>query len=137
MANFLLLILVGLILFLVGSFFKLYPPKKINPWAGFRTHLAMSNQTLWDEGNRFGSLVFIKIGLASMASGAIFAILNLADYFWVVYAVTIFFAIASIFYTNPIACTIALYPFCYWVTGQILDRTGLRPEWARRRKRLH
>lgn len=45
----------------------------------------------------------------------------------------------EIFVANyfTIVCTIARYPFCYWVTGQILDRTDLRPEWARRRKRLH
>ncbi len=100
MTDFFMLIGVGLILFLVGSIFKLYPPKKINPWAGFRTRLSMSSQPLWDEANRFGALAFIKIGLASMALGVIFFVLDLADYFWVVYAITIFVLIASIFYTQ-------------------------------------
>lgn len=100
MSDFLLLILVGAILFLLGSFFKLYPPKKINPWVGFRTRLAMSSQTLWDEGNRYAALLFIKLGLASMALGVVLAVLDLAEYVWVVFGVTIFFAIASIFQTD-------------------------------------
>jgi len=100
MTDFFMLILVGLVLLLVGVFFKFYPPKKINPWAGFRTRLSMSSQSLWDEANRFGALVFIKIGLASIALGVVFAVLGWAEYFLVVYAVTLFFVIASIFYTQ-------------------------------------
>jgi uncharacterized membrane protein len=100
MIDFLMLILVGLPLFLIGFVFKLYPPKKINPWAGFRTRLAMSSQILWDEGNRYAALLYIKIGLLSMALGAIFFALGLAEFFWVVYAVTIFFALISILYVD-------------------------------------
>jgi uncharacterized membrane protein len=100
MTDFLMLILVGLALFLIGFAFKLYPPKKINPWAGFRTRLAMSSQVLWDEANRFASRLYIKIGLLSMALGAIFFVLGLAEYFWIVYAATIFFALVSIPYVD-------------------------------------
>lgn len=60
----------------------------------------MSSQELWDEGNRYAALLYIKIGVLSTALGALFFVLGLADYFWVVYAVTIFFALASIFYVD-------------------------------------
>jgi uncharacterized membrane protein len=72
MINFLILILIGLTLLLVGVIFRLYPPKKINPWAGFRTRLAMSSQVLWDEANRYAAPLFIKIGLLGLALGVLF-----------------------------------------------------------------
>lgn len=100
MTNLFLSLLIGLILFLLGLIFKLYPPKKINPWAGFRTRLAMSDQTLWDEANRLGSLIFIKVGLVSMALGLIFFLLDWENYFWVIHALTILSVIAGIFYIN-------------------------------------
>jgi uncharacterized membrane protein len=100
MTDFLMLILVGLALFLIGLAFKLYPPKNINPWAGFRTRLAMSSQVLWDEANRYAALLYMKIGLLSIALGAIFFVLGLAEYFWVVYAVTILFSLVSILYVD-------------------------------------
>jgi inner membrane protein involved in colicin E2 resistance len=55
---------------------------------------------LWDESNRVGALLFIKIGLFSMALGVVFFALGLADYFWVLSALTLVVVIASIFYVN-------------------------------------
>jgi len=60
----------------------------------------MSSQVLWDESNRVAALLFIKIGLLSMALGVVFFALDLAHYFWVLSALTLIVVIASIFYVD-------------------------------------
>lgn len=39
--------------------FKIYPPKKINSFYGYRTTKSMSSQELWDKANSIFSNIFL------------------------------------------------------------------------------
>jgi len=66
--------LVGVIVLLVGLIQKRYPPKKINPYYGYRTDSATKNQATWDEANRYSALFAIKVGLFIIAGGLLLSV---------------------------------------------------------------
>jgi len=68
--------LVGCILLLVGLIQKKYPPKKINPYYGYRTDSATKNQATWDEANRYSALFAIKVGLYIIIGGLLLTLLT-------------------------------------------------------------
>jgi uncharacterized membrane protein len=45
----------ALVLLVVSSIFKLFPPKKINKIYGYKTPRSMKNQNIWNEANKFSS----------------------------------------------------------------------------------
>lgn len=70
------MVLLGLIFFIIGFIYKLFPPRKINWIYGWRTVFAMKNQDIWEEANRYGAILFICGGiflaLVGFLSGALF-----------------------------------------------------------------
>lgn len=41
--------------------YKLFPPRKINSWYGFRTSRAMKNQKNWDVANRISANMMLAV----------------------------------------------------------------------------
>lgn len=63
------LILPGLIVMLLGSIFRFFPPKKINSWYGYRTPRSMRNQDTWNVANQFSSWLMIVAGMIGINAG--------------------------------------------------------------------
>ncbi|MFA6276170.1 MAG: SdpI family protein [Pedobacter sp.] len=58
-------LIVGLIFFIVGLLFKMFPPKKINSIYGYRTSSSMRNLDTWTVANKYsaGLMIFEGIGM--------------------------------------------------------------------------
>lgn len=54
---------VGIIFIIIGVIFKLWPPEHINDMMGYRTPFSKKNKEVWDEGNRFSSIMMIVSGI--------------------------------------------------------------------------
>lgn len=57
------------LLFLMSLIFKVFPPKKINNWYGYRTHKSMQNQDIWDFANSTFNNAFYKYAGISFLAG--------------------------------------------------------------------
>lgn len=62
----------GIPFIILGVWFAIYPPKKINPFVGYRTRSSMRNQDTWDEANRYSNKLLIVTGTALIIIGGIF-----------------------------------------------------------------
>ena len=68
--------LVGLIMITVGLISYYFPPKKINPWYGYRTPSSQKNQQTWDVANRFAAIYSIKAGAIVLIAGILLHVLS-------------------------------------------------------------
>ncbi len=68
--------LVGGLITLLGVVFYLFPPKKINPYYGYRTKRSMRNQQTWDAANKYSTVLMILAGILTLISGAIAVLLG-------------------------------------------------------------
>lgn len=68
---FLILVPFGSITLLAGVTMKIFPPKKINSFYGYRTINSMKNQANWDFAQVFFGKLAIKIGLINICIGFI------------------------------------------------------------------
>jgi len=59
----------GILYFVIGWFFKLRPPKKINPRVGYRTKRARSSQKAWDFAQRYSAVALQWTGMGLIALG--------------------------------------------------------------------
>lgn len=64
-----MLIGIGMMLLAVGGILRMYPPRKINWFYGYRTSSAMKNQDTWSEAQRLSSFGLIVLGLLSVTAG--------------------------------------------------------------------
>ncbi len=71
-----MLFTIGIFLIIVGVIFKMFPPKKINSIAGYRTTLSMKNQDTWNEAQRFSAISFIILGIVYVVLGLIIYLIN-------------------------------------------------------------
>ncbi len=67
--------LVGAIMIIVGLISYFFPPKKINPWYGFRTASSQKNQQTWDVANRFSAIYSLKAGATLLIAGILLHLL--------------------------------------------------------------
>ncbi len=68
----------GIPFMLIGFIFYKYPPKKINPFVGYRSRRSMQNQQTWDEANRYSNKLMIKLGSVLVILGIIFYFIPLS-----------------------------------------------------------
>ncbi|OLQ47789.1 hypothetical protein BHT94_11470 [Bacillus licheniformis] len=59
----------GGLMIIAGILIKLFPPKSINSVYGYRTRRSMSDQSLWNEANRYSATLMILSGLVIAALG--------------------------------------------------------------------
>ena len=50
-------------LLIVSAVFRIFPPKKINRFYGYRTKSSMKNQDTWNEANRFAANLMLIISV--------------------------------------------------------------------------
>lgn len=101
----------SVLLFVVGTYWHYYPPKKINHLYGYRTRRSMANQTIWDYANKIGAKMLLFLGWFSF-------ILTLIAYF----TIPGFSVIVNIF-----LILVGLVVGMYWCETQIskkFDRNG-------------
>jgi uncharacterized membrane protein len=86
------LLLIPAIMIVIGLVWKNHPPKKINPFAGYRTTRSMKSQEAWDFAHRYFANICFYCGiLLALATGVLLAAvsnLNLETLSWVVLWVT-------------------------------------------------
>lgn len=56
---------VGTTLFLVSFLMKVWPPKKINHWYGYRTPVSTKNQTNWNIANTYAADLMMWAGISN------------------------------------------------------------------------
>lgn len=71
------ILLFGLPIIILGYFYKLYPPKKINHFYGYRTSRSMKNQQVWDYANKISADAIIYVGVITTIFGLIPLFLDL------------------------------------------------------------
>lgn len=69
--------LLPVIYFLVGLLMKMYPPKKINYFVGYRTRKSMRNKKNWDVANKYCGEIMIKLGFSLFLISLLIFILSI------------------------------------------------------------
>lgn len=63
---------VGLIFLIAGTVQRIYPPRKINKYYGYRMPSATKNQQTWDAANRYSARIIIRTGIVLLVAGLLF-----------------------------------------------------------------
>ena len=58
--------IVGPVLLAASSMMKLWPPKKINSFYGYRTPKSMKSQLAWDEANTYSADLLLWAGISTI-----------------------------------------------------------------------
>ncbi len=66
---------VGMAFYITGNLLRMYPPKKINHWYGYRTPSSMKSQERWDFAQIFAAKEMIKQGFLLTIIGIFFGFL--------------------------------------------------------------
>ncbi len=66
-----MLFICGLIFLLGGFAMKIWPPKKINMWYGYRTTLSTSSDRAWQLAQKHSAKMMLKYGLVMMVIGLV------------------------------------------------------------------
>lgn len=70
-----LALLTGVVFVICGVVMMYFPPKKINPFYGYRTARACKNQRNWDFAQRHSARMIVLAGIGNVVvSGAVFAV---------------------------------------------------------------
>ena len=77
----LILLLTGGVLLLAAAIQYKFPPKKINPFYGYRTKVSMRNQETWDFAQRFSALQMMKVSRAMLVIGGLCWLFNFSPPF--------------------------------------------------------
>lgn len=102
-----MLIFVSLFILLIGVLFKLFPPKKINGFYGYRTFSSMKDIKSWNYAQKIGAYSFIIIGLIYLVIGLLFLLFNYSN--------------------NSIEMIIFLFGFCVmFITDEIIVRKHIK-----------
>lgn len=75
-----MLIFVSIFILVIGILFKLFPPRKINGFYGYRTLSSMKDIKSWNYAQKIGAYSFIIIGIIDFILGLIFMLLNNKNY---------------------------------------------------------
>ena len=67
---------IGMVLFIVGLLFRIFPPKKINSIYGYRTTNSRRNLNTWKVANRYSAELLMFEGLIIAAIGIISTFIN-------------------------------------------------------------
>ncbi len=68
-------LLAGVIFIVVGMIMKVYPPKKINWFYGYRTNTSRRSQETWDEGNSYSAKTMVVAGIVLAIIGFVFLLI--------------------------------------------------------------
>ena len=63
MYSFSTILLVGITFLIIGRYMKRNPPKKINPYKGYRTKRSKASQEAWDHALVYSADVMQKVGM--------------------------------------------------------------------------
>lgn len=61
---------------IAGLILKLFPPKKINVWYGFRTKITAQSQKAWDYAHRICPNIMLIYGVIIIILYAVLAVIN-------------------------------------------------------------
>lgn len=61
-------LILSLTMLLFGWIFVYKPPKKVNGWVGYCTHMSMKNQQTWDYAHRVAGHIWLILGVGILPS---------------------------------------------------------------------
>ncbi len=106
-------LLPGVLIVLIGSYWKRYPPKKINHLYGYRTKKSMKNMDTWNYANKIGAKMFINGGVILVVLGGITYLLDPLMSIWVITIATVIVLLGGIV-------------FCEQELSRVFDKKGNR-----------
>ncbi len=56
----------GPLVFLLAKVFRIWPPRKVNAWYGYRTWRSMRSQEAWDEAQRYSARAMERAALLTV-----------------------------------------------------------------------
>jgi uncharacterized membrane protein len=65
-------LIIGPLMILMGLIFKLFPPKKINDFYGYRTNRSKLRQEIWDEANSYSPKLIVWVGVITTIAQVVF-----------------------------------------------------------------
>jgi uncharacterized membrane protein len=95
-----MLIFVSIFILVIGILFKLFPPKKINGFYGYRTFSSMRDIKSWNYAQKIGAYSFIVLSVVLLIIGLLFMIFNYNNY--TVEATIFLFGFCTMFITDEI-----------------------------------
>lgn len=69
-------LIVGVVVTVVAIIFKVFPPKKINMWHGYRSKTSVESQEAWDAAQKYNSKLILIEGVILIILGVVFGIVS-------------------------------------------------------------
>jgi uncharacterized membrane protein len=69
-------LIIGVVVLVIAIIFKLFPPKKISMWNGYRSQTAMESQEAWDAAQKYSSNIMIIEGVLLSLLGVALGIIS-------------------------------------------------------------
>ena len=69
-------LIIGIVVLVIAIIFKLFPPKKISMWNGYRSQTAMESQEAWDSAQKYSSNVMLLEGVLLTLLGVALGIIS-------------------------------------------------------------
>lgn len=64
-----ILLIIGILMLIIATAFKMFPPEHINYFYGYRTRLSKSNEILWKEAQRYSAITMIILSIILISIG--------------------------------------------------------------------
>ncbi|HZW62608.1 MAG TPA: SdpI family protein [Flavobacteriaceae bacterium] len=75
----LLLFIIGLVYILAGGILYTFPPKKINPYYGYRTATSMKSQSRWDFAQRYSAKLLLVLGIFILGASLLPLLIDITE----------------------------------------------------------
>jgi uncharacterized membrane protein len=69
-------LIIGVVITVVAIIFKMFPPKKINMWHGYRSETSMESQEAWEAAQKYSSKLMLIEGIILIIFGVIFGVMS-------------------------------------------------------------
>ncbi len=64
-----ILLIIGILMLTMATTFKVFPPKQINYFYGYRTRLSKSSEESWKEAQRYSAITMIILSIILISIG--------------------------------------------------------------------
>jgi uncharacterized membrane protein len=69
-------LIIGVVVTVVAIIFKLFPPRKISLWRGYRSQTSVASQETWDAAQKYASKLMLIEGIILMILGVAFGMMS-------------------------------------------------------------
>lgn len=69
-------LIIGVVVLVIAIIFKIFPPKKISMWNGYRSQTSMESQEAWDAAQKYSSNIMLIEGVLLTLLGVALGIMS-------------------------------------------------------------